>query len=142
MRGTVLTFYIGNNLFGIDILAVKEINRNIEYTAVPGAPPHIIGLLNMRGQIVTLFNLAYLMGYGGEAGKDALTCVILKNRPDNPDYAGFLIDRPGSSVEVAEEICEPPPANTGNVENKFISEVVKLEGELLMIIDRQALFEN
>ncbi len=142
MKGTVLTFYIGSTLFGIDILEVKEINRNIEYTTVPGAPPGIIGLLNMRGQIVTLFNLAYLMGYGAETGKGPLTCIILKNRPDNHDYVGFLIDRPGSSVEVEEEMCEPPPANIGAAENKFVSEVVKLEGELLMIITHKAILEN
>ncbi len=136
-----MTFFIKGNLFGIDILALKEINRNIEYTSIPGAPSHIVGLLNLRGQIVTLFNLAGMMGYGGDEEDGPLNCIILKNKPDNPDYIGFIIDRPGSVVDIVEDICEPPPANISSFEKKFISEVVKLEDHLLMILHREAVFE-
>ncbi|KJR95939.1 MAG: hypothetical protein VR68_16255 [Peptococcaceae bacterium BRH_c4a] len=136
-----MTFFIQENLFGIDILALKEINRNIEYTTVPDAPSHVIGLLNMRGQIVTLFNLAGMMGYSGEIREGPLNCIILKSRPDNPDYIGFIIDKPGSVVDIVEDICEPPPANINSIEKKFVSEVVRLENQLLMILHREAVFE-
>ncbi|OPX88727.1 response regulator [Pelotomaculum sp. PtaB.Bin117] len=139
-KSKILSFYLCENLFGLDITAVKEINRNIEYTLVPDAPSHIIGLLNMRGQIVTLFNLARLMGYEQE-NKRRSTCIILKNKADNPDYVGFLIDRPGSVIDVDEDICESPPANMGSLENKFLSEVVKLKDELLLIINWKAIIE-
>lgn len=138
----MLTFYLSGNLYGIDILAVKEINRNIEYTLVPDAPPNVIGLLNMRGQVVTLFNLAGLMELEPENGKDSSTCIILKINPVNPDYVGFLIDRPGSVVDIDEDTCEPPPANMSSMENKFLSKIVKLKDELLMIIDQQVIFEQ
>ncbi len=69
------------NLFGIDINAVKEIDRNIDYTPVPDAAPHIVGLLNMRGQIVTLINLARLMGYENHAPQERPACIILKKQP-------------------------------------------------------------
>ncbi len=137
----MLTFYLGGNLFGIDILAVKEINRNIEYTTVPDAPPHIVGLLNMRGQIVTLFNLAGLMGYGQGNEKSRSTCIILKCKPDNPDYIGFLIDRPGSVTDITGDLCEPPPANIIGIENRFICEVARLEDKLLMIINQQVIYD-
>lgn len=138
----MLTFYLNGNLYGIDILAVKEINRNIEYTPVPDAPSSVIGLLNMRGQVVTLFNLAGLMGLELGDGREHSTCIILKSTPLNPDYVGFLIERPGSVIDINEGICEPPPANMSGLENKFVSKVVKLEDELLTIIDQQVIFEQ
>ena len=141
MKGKVLTFYMGGSLFGIDILAVKEINRNIEYTAVPDAPPHVSGLLNMRGQVVTLFNLAGLMGYEN-SDKGLPSCIILKNSHENPYFVGFFIDKPGSVLDIDEDNCEPAPANMSLAENKFVSEVVKLESGLLMIINYVAIFEQ
>lgn len=142
VEGKVLTFYLCGQLFGLDITAVKEINRNIEYTPVPDAPAHIIGLLNMRGQVVTLFDLAGLMGYGQNSQKGRSTCIILKCLPGDSDYIGFLIDRLGSVVDVEEDICEPPPANMGGNENRFLFEVVKLRDELLMVIDHRIIFEQ
>ena len=51
MQGKILTFYLQGELFGIDIKLVKEINRKINYTKVPGAPDFVVGLFNMRGQV-------------------------------------------------------------------------------------------
>jgi purine-binding chemotaxis protein CheW len=138
----VLTFYLDKHHYGIDILAVKEINRNIEYTSVPDAPPHIVGLLNMRGQIVTLFDLAAMMGLSKTAEATRPTCVILKNTSSNPDYIGFLIDSPGEVVDINTDACEPPPPNASGMESKFVSEVVKLESALLMLLNFQIILEG
>ncbi|MHB1420142.1 MAG: chemotaxis protein CheW [Bacillota bacterium] len=142
IKGKVLTFDLDGHLVGIDITAVKEINRNIEYTPVSDAPAHIVGLFNMRGQIVTLFNLAGLMGYETERSSGHLTCIILKNTPDNPDYFGFLIGSPGSVVDITEEMCTSPPANLNITQSQYVEEVVKLENDLLMIINRDFLLEK
>ncbi|MFZ5644109.1 MAG: chemotaxis protein CheW [Bacillota bacterium] len=142
MNGKVLTFFMGGNHFGIDILAVKEINRKVELTRVPDAPSYVAGLLNMRGQVVTLINLGGLMGYELEMKTENLTCIILKNSPENQDYAGFLIDHPGSVVDILDENCEPPPANIAYPENKYIREVAKVDGGLLMIINYQEILKS
>ena len=136
----ILTFYLCGNLYGLDIKIVKEINRNIEYTPVPDAPPHIIGLLNMRGQVVTIFNLAKLIGYEQQSKKS--NCIILKSETNDPDYIGFLIDSPGFVVEVDNNECEPPPANISKKEKKFISKIAKLEKELLRIINWEAILNS
>lgn len=133
---------MGGYLFGIDILTVKEINRNVEYTPVPDAPPHIVGLLNMRGQVVTLFDLAGLMGYRLSSGNGRSTCIILKNSPENQDYIGFFIDYPGSVIDIDDDSCEPPPPNVSIMENKFVDQIVKLDEGLLLIINNSAIYEQ
>ena len=107
--GKVLTFELCDGLFGIDITLVKEINRNVEFTPIPDSPPHIVGLFNMRGQIVTLFDLGKLMNYPGDHENKITTCIILKAAPNDPNQIGFLIDGSGDVIEVDEDLCEPPP---------------------------------
>ena len=130
----ILTFYLCESLIGIKVTLIKEINRNVEYTLVPEAKPHIIGLFNMRGQVVTLFDLAKLIGLTSESKPKQLTCIILKE-PCYPDQVGFQIDRPGDVIDIDKDEFELPPANIGGMESEFISSVVKLKDELLIIID-------
>src|SRR4051794_27016293 len=98
----VLSFYINNTLFGVDIKKVKEINRNTEFAIVPDAGEHIVGLHNMRGQIVTVFDFSKLIGMNKKT-KNTNTCIILKTLETSPDLAGFLIDKPGDVIDVEKD---------------------------------------
>ncbi len=141
MTMKVLTFYLCESLLGIDVTLVKEINRNVDFSAVPGAHPSIVGFLNMRGQVVTLFNMAHLIHLDSENTQKGLTCIILK-APKDPDQVGFLIDHPGEVMDIDTEACEMPPANVGGVEGEFIQSIVKLDKELLIIIDPKKIFKD
>ncbi len=132
----ILTFYLANNLYGIDIALVKEINRNIECTAVPTAKRNIIGLFNMRGQIVTLFDLASLMGLESHDISQSCACVILKSLKNDPNQIGFLIDYSRDVLNLDRADCEEPPANINNSDKEeFIHFIVKLNDELITVID-------
>lgn len=141
MTEKILTFYLGGSLLGINLKLAKELNRNIKYTPVPGAQPHIIGFFNMRGQVVTLFDLAKLIGINRDTEREGLISIILKS-PKAPDQVGFLIDRPGDVIEIDTEECELPPANIGIVEGEFIESIVKLKEELLIIINPDKIFNK
>ncbi|MBC7961068.1 MAG: purine-binding chemotaxis protein CheW [Vallitaleaceae bacterium] len=141
MTMKVLTFYLCESLLGIDVTLVKEINRNVDFSAVPGSQPYIVGFLNMRGQVVTLFNLAHLIHLESNHVEAGHTCIILK-APKDPDQVGFLIDHPGDVIDIDTEECETPPANVGGVEGEYISSIVKLDKELLIIIDPKKIFKD
>ncbi|WP_378954698.1 chemotaxis protein CheW [Pelosinus sp. sgz500959] len=142
MTGRVLTFYLCGTLCGIDIKAAKEINRNISYTAIPGAAAHIIGLLNLRGQVVTLLDLAQILHFKQIGERMNSHCIILKSRSDDPDQVGFFIDKRGDVIDVTPDMCEVVPANIADFEKKFIHEVVKLEDEILLILDLSAIIQT
>jgi purine-binding chemotaxis protein CheW len=131
----VLSFTINGSLFGIRVMLIKEINRNVEFTIVPDSKPHIVGLFNMRGQVVTLFDLVKLLGLKEDVSKTKTTCVILKSMANDPNQFGFLIDDLGGVIDVDSENCESPPANVVGIECDYISSVVKLEDQLLMILE-------
>ena len=142
MTGRVLTFYLCGTLCGIDIETAKEINRNVSYTQIPGAATHIVGLLNLRGQVVTLLDLAQLLNFKQTSARNNSHCIILKNKAEDPDQVGFFIDKRGDVVDVTPDMCEAVPANLVDVEEKFIHEVVKLENEILLILDLVAITQS
>jgi purine-binding chemotaxis protein CheW len=138
----VLTFKLCGGLFGIDITLIKEINRNIEFTPIPGSPPHIVGLFNMRGQIVTLFNLGRLMDYKEENKNSLSTCIIMKSKPNNPNQVGFLIDGTGDVIDIDTGQIEAPPSNLCTIDGEYIQGIVKLQDNLLMLLNLNKILEN
>ena len=138
----ILTFYLNNSLFGIDIILVKEINRNIEYTSVPGANDYISGLYNMRGQIVTLFNLSKIIRFKESNKKRQDISIILKSQHNSPNQIGFIIDELGDVIDLNMNDCEFPPPNIGPDKENYISNIVKLKEQLLMIIDYGKILER
>ena len=137
---TLLTFRVKNILFGIEISFVREINRNVEYTNVPGAPKNIVGLFNMRGHIVVLYNLSYMFNYSNDSIPQGSTCIVLKSVGEAQDHKGFFIDKTGDVLNVEEDSIELPPANASGQEFDYIKSVVKLEKELLLLLDSEKIF--
>ena len=138
----VLSFRIQGDLLGVEINHVKEINRNVEFTIVPKAPDTVVGLFNMRGQIVTLHNLAKILGYETKEKKGKAICIILKSAPDNPNQKGFLIDQTGDVIDIEEDICEMPPANVDEDKYQFVKKVARLDNDLLMILELDKIFKE
>ncbi len=132
---------MNNSLLGIDIVLVKEINSGVEYTAVPGAKPCIAGLFNMRGQVVTLFDLGKLIAWRDDKEKTRDTCIILKAPANDPNQVGFLIDKPGDVIDLEQEEWEIPPANVIGAEVEYINQVVKLHDKLLIILNPERIFD-
>jgi len=140
MQGKILTFYLQGELFGIDIKLVKEINRKINYTRVPGAPDFLVGLFNMRGQVVTVFDLVRFIYGRCDFIPDNPTCIILKSQDSESEHMGFVVDKPGDVLDVEEDWCEPMPGNIQHIDGRYIKEVVKLEDQLIMVIDADKIF--
>lgn len=140
MTGKILTFYIGDSLCGIDINFAKEINRKIKYTSVSEGTSHVVGLLNLRGQVVTLFDLSQVLNANEKKETGRSQCIILKDLYQG-DQVGFFIDKLGEVVDVTPEICELPPANIRNIEGQFIAEVVKLQVEIILVLNIKKIFD-
>lgn len=147
------SFYIGDTLFGIDILLVREINRSIEITPVDLVTESIRGLINLRGQLVTIFDLGIQLGIRKTEQTGATRCIILKtnneitNLPNaeelddstSDDFVGFLVDKIGDIVTTDTDSIESPPAHLSGVERKFIKGVFKLDKKLLIILNTESI---
>jgi purine-binding chemotaxis protein CheW len=143
-----ITFYLGEDLFGLDILLVREINRNMEITPVDRAPDYVRGLINLRGQIVTVLDLGVRLNVGARTIGKETSCIVLKTKTELERYqraqwgedacedlVGLLVDRIGDVVQVDADDMEPPPAHAGGVQGLFIEGVVKLQDQLLIALN-------
>ena len=124
-----ITFRIGRRLLGVDVLRVREINRVLDITPVQHAPEYVRGLVNLRGQTVTIFDLGVRLGLAPRKIGEESHNVVLKGHA-----VGLLVDSIGDVVKTKEHDVEPPPANIGEIQGAFVCGVAKLEDELLMIL--------
>ena len=129
-----VSFKIAGRLLGLDIRQVREINRVLDITPVQHARPHVRGLLNLRGQIVTVFDLGVRLGLGPQEITPDTHSVVLKS-----DDVALLVDAVGEAVEVPQGQMESPPANQGGIAGGFIQEVVKLHDDLLVVLSVEKL---
>jgi purine-binding chemotaxis protein CheW len=143
------TFRLGERLFGLDLMMIREINRNLDITPVPQARDHVRGLINLRGQIVTILDLGVRLGLPSQGVGEESHNIILKTsgelaaarREGRPaqatsiDPVGFLVDAIGDVVEADEAAIEPPSANVSEAEGRFLSGVLKNDGGLLVLLD-------
>lgn len=148
MERQFATFYLGNARFGIDILMVREINRHLEITPTERAPEFVRGLLNLRGQVVTVIDLGVRLGLGPRVITPESRCLVLKTSADlavhqkagrldddsSNDVIGFLIDSVGDMVTVGDKDLEQAPANISGVDGRFLSAVAKLEDGLMIAL--------
>jgi len=126
------TFYTGEVYCGMDILNVQEINKLSEITPVPQAPDYVRGILNLRGQIITLIDLGKKVGISSTELSDTSSNIIVDSRGEQ---IGFLVERIGDVIQADWNDVEPPPANMGGVQGKFFKGVLKTEGILICILD-------
>lgn len=126
------TFYVGEALCGMDILKIQEINKLIEMTKVPQVPDYVMGILNLRGQIVTVIDLGKKLDLSAIEISDQSRNIIVKSENE---YIGLLVDRISDVVQTEQDMVEPPPANIGGIQAKYLTGVFKTEKSLIGILD-------
>ncbi len=126
------TFYLGDACCGINILSVQEINKLTEVTPVPLAPEYVKGVLNIRGNIISLIDAGKRLGISSELEKKKQMNIIVLFENES---IGLLIDRIGEVVRAEKENIEEPPANVGVIQRKYIEGVLKTEKELICVLN-------
>lgn len=129
------TFYAGEALCGMDILKIQEINKLLEMTPVPQAPEYVRGILNLRGQIVTVIDLCRKLGLPSvEVDKEESRNIIVHS---GNEYVGMLVERISDVVRADTDAVQPPPANIGGVQGKYFEGVYKTDDSLIGILNAE-----
>ena len=148
MEKQFTTFYIGDMHCGIDILLVKEINRQLEISEVAGSPVFIRGLLNLRGQIITVIDVGVRLGFGARIPSPLSRCIVLKTRTElallplsaeledetTSEMVGLFVDRIGDMATADAREIQGPPANFADIDSRFLNGVIQREDDLLVIL--------
>lgn len=133
------TFYINQQMFGIEVEVVQEIIRSQEVTRVPLAPSLVQGLINLRGQIVTAIDLRSLLSLPFESVERPHMNVIVRGEEGS---FSLLVDRIGDVLELDESMSEAPPITLKGAVSEVINRAYKLERELLLSLDVTRLLKS
>jgi purine-binding chemotaxis protein CheW len=126
------TFYVGNGLCGMNILKVQEINKLMQMTKVPQAPDYVLGILNLRGQIVTIIDLGKKLGLGEtDTTKDPRNIIV----NSAGGHVGLLVSKISNVVSADMSKLEQAPANMSGIQGEYFTGVYKTKQNLIGILD-------
>jgi purine-binding chemotaxis protein CheW len=129
----LVCFRVGRETYGVDIFVVREIVKAQEITSVPGAADYVLGIINLRGKIISVIDLAQRLGLG-RSGIDRNSRIVVV------DLDGFTV---GLLVDAATEVLKLPPESIeaapeelkGSVQDDYLEGVGKLKDRLVIILN-------
>jgi purine-binding chemotaxis protein CheW len=128
----LVSFKIGGEEFGVDILKVQEINRMLTITKVPNSPSFVEGVVNLRGKIIPVVNLRKRLQLP-IIDHDDKTRIIVVELIDTT--VGFIVDEVKEVLRIPKSITEPAPSMVAGVKMDYITAVGKLDDRLLILLD-------
>jgi purine-binding chemotaxis protein CheW len=134
--GKYLTFGLGAEEYGLEILKVREIFGCMEITAVPHTPPHVKGVINLRGQVISVIDLRSRFGMPSIEKTDR-TCIIVvelaaKSRRIN---IGIIVDRVSEVLNIPQAQIEDAPSFGIHVDTRFILGMGKIGQQVKILLD-------
>lgn len=125
-----VTFFLENEKYGIQVMQVQEVLRVTEIAPVPGAPDYVLGIINLRGNVVTVVDARKRFGLPEKESDDATRIVIIES---GDQVVGILVDSVAEVVDLHANDIEAAP-NVGTDESSRYIQGVSSQGEELLIL--------
>lgn len=134
-----VTYKVDNETYGINVMQVQEVLRYTEIAPVPGAPDYVLGIINLRGSVVTVLDTRLRFGLAQAESTDNTRIIIIETEHHR---VGLLVDSVAEVVDLRQSEIETAP-NVGNEDSaKFIQGVANRGGELLILVDINKLLND
>ena len=137
--GEFLSFALGEEHYGVDILKVQEIRGYDSVTRLPDAPDYIKGVINLRGTIVPVIDLRLKLRLK-EARYDAFTVMIVLNVEDR--VVGIVVDSVSDVIPLNDDQIRPTPEFGSEVDTRFISGIGTQDDRMLILLDIETLLDS
>jgi len=134
----LVSFHVGSEEFGLEILRVQEIIRIRPLTRVPNSAAFVEGVINLRGKVLPIIALRRCFGLEDRRHDQQTRIVVVEV---NGNVLGFIVDSVSEVLRIPVETIEPPP-RLGRVERQYVSGVGKLDDRLLILLDLDRLMSD
>lgn len=128
----LVSFNIGAEEFGIDILRVQEIIRFMTITHVPNSPAFIEGVINLRGRVIPIVDLRIKLGLSKRVHDSDTRIIVIEILNKT---VGFIVDSVSEVLRIPKNITEAPPEMVAGINSEYITSIGKLEDRLLILLD-------
>lgn len=131
MSRQLVSFQIGDQHLGIDIMAIREIRAWSPATRLPRAPAHVSGVVNLRGTVLPIIDLSLRLGWGGtDAGARHVIIVVRIN----DQLHGLIVDAVNDIVTLPDDALQPAPETGDDLAERCVEGVAMVDGRMLIVL--------
>lgn len=136
MAGKYLTFALGDEEYGVPVLKVREIIKILDITAVPQVPPHVKGVINLRGKVIPVVDLRLKFGLAAQDYTER-TCIIVLEvvLTAATVMMGIVVDSVSEVLNIADAETEPTPEFGERLNTDYIQGMAKVKGRVKILLD-------
>ena len=138
-----VTFSLGEELFGVEVSRTREILSLTPVTKVPQTPDYLLGVTNLRGQVVPVVDMRLKLGMpAGADTEDTCIIVVEVQIDDEPIVVGALADAVREVLEIRSDQIEPPPRLGTRLKTEFITGMGKIDEQFMILLNIDRIFNS
>lgn len=131
----LLSFLVGGQDYSVDIMSVREIRGGATATSLPHSPDYVRGVINLRGTVLPIMDLAKRLGMNTEVDSDRNVIIVVAIEERT---VGLMVDAVSDILAIPEEEMQPPPEMPADNERNFVSALTIVDGRMIRILDLNA----
>lgn len=131
MARQLITFQIGEQFLGVDIMAIREIRAWSPTTMLPHVPAHVRGVVNLRGTVLPVIDLSARLGWGLTDPTARHVIIVVRIAEQ---LHGLIVDAVNDIVSIDEADLQPPPSLGGNDTASYLEGLVSVEDRMVMVL--------
>lgn len=135
-----MEFRLGNQLFAIPLLTVKEVIQRPEMRPVPNMPPHFEGMMNLRGQVLGVYNVRKRLGAGAREKNETGVEVVIVIEAQGVTV-GMLVDEVIRVLLAKEDMLRAAPLKDGDPAAEYVTSVIHTDSKMVLAVDVARLLE-
>lgn len=128
MQNNFIIFSLNTTMYGIPALSVVEIIRDVEYSRFPGSPPHVLGLINLRGKLALAINLKKCLNLNSDFDFSSSICIFIEI---HNHLIGLFVDKVNKKIDFGDQLLIKTLNNNSSSNNGLIKGVYKLNNDLV-----------
>jgi purine-binding chemotaxis protein CheW len=128
----LVSFAVGEEEYGVDILKVQEIIRLVSITQVPNSPHYVDGIINLRGKVIPIIDLRTRIGIPRKEHNNGTRIIVVDLEGKT---VGFVVDSVSEVLRIPVNVTEAPPVMTTGADSSYITSVAKLEDRIIILLD-------
>lgn len=132
-----LTFRLGEETYGVDILRVQEIIGIMPITAVPRTPAYVRGVINLRGRVIPVVDLRKKFAVGEALDTERTCIVVVQTEDDAGTVMGAVVDEVSEVLDIPAANIEDTPSFGDGVETEFVLGMGKMNDQVIILLDIQ-----
>ena len=141
MTGTleIISFHLGEQVFCVNIMSVREIRGWAPSTMLPHSPPHVLGVINLRGSVIPVIDMAIRLGLPAIKPTER-SAIIVTNIAGK--LVGLLVENVSDMITVKAEDLQPAPEVMPSAERGLTKAIIPVAEQMICYLDLDALFPD